>query len=1670
MTSLRSWSVPLIFVYLFSTLLIAGCGKPTLDTIKVEPVAATLTVGQSLHLRATGLDAKGQPIEGLNFTWSVLEDSGRIDATGLFTAFKPGTATVTVALGTVQSTATLTVEREQAAQLVAAVEPPEVTTGQQVHLTVTVQNAEGRGIATVPVQAQPTSPDTAIDPPSAPTDANGQATFTITVARQAMVNQVQLSADGQQTVVAVQGQPGPPATVRVTATATEVVAGEEAGLQVVVQDEAGNPIPNQQVSFTPLSNGTTVTPAQAPTNPQGEAGAVVRTSTSAGVNRIRLTTAELPPQDVEIRGTASAPSQVTLQTDSLETVASGTVTVTVQVRDAHGNAVADVPVQLTASPTAAAIEATTLRTDAQGTARVRLRTSPEAAANTVEAQVAVLPPAQLTVTGQAPTVLRLTPQTASVEMLATQRVQATAADARGHTVDVQPAWKVVGEIGTIDAEGTFTAAQLGSGVVMATYADLTAGAQLTVVPGAVAQLELTPEEATLVAGTTHQFQVKAFNAQRSPLEVRPTWTVTNDVGTIDASGLFTATKAGGGEVGVTVEGTTARARVTVTAGELATLRLSPERVVVQAGEEVQVQASGHDATGNLVPIAPTWRLTANLGELDPAGVFRAQHAGQGRIRAEVDTRPVVAEIPVEVVPAALHRIEVQPQTLTLSAGEELPFTATGSDAFGNTIPITPRWELTADLGTISATGTFVARSVGAALVQAWVDQLSGQASVLVKPSTLTSLTIEPAGPLSLTAGDATTLAVSGYDAYGNTVAVSPTWSQTAPLGTLSPDGSFRAEKVGRTALVVQSNGQSAAVQVTITPGKLTRMAISPADVALRAGDTLRFQTTGFDAYENEVEVQPTWRVVNDIGEISPTGEFTAMQAQTGQVVATAAGIAGQAQVTVHPGPLTLLKVTPEDLRLRAGEAAEMGVVGYDTFGNVVPVQPVWQVTAGMGSITPAGILTAQKAGAGRVVVAVGHLAAVAALRVEPGDAVTLRLDPASARVVSGRQQQFAVQGFDLGGNQVPVEATWEVRGNMGTIDPNGLFTATLAEMGAVVARADPLMVAAEVHVEPGEVTTLRLAPETATLKAGEQLEPRSEAFDAAGNRVPTAPAWTVTEGLGTVSAEGVFHAQRAGSGKLMAALGKAQQAMDIQVEPGPLATLALVPASLTTSAGTKTDFTTVGSDAYGNTVPVEPTWSLQGMIGQIDPARGTFQATTAGAGTVVAVVGTIAGLAPVSVEPGTATRLQIAPPTATLAAGDQASFTVTAFDAYHNITTADVVWSLTAPLGELANGTLQARRAGTTALVVSAGPVQARTTVQVQPGPVVRLQVTPLQEQLLAGKTLQFRALGYDAYDNAREVDATWSLTGEVGQLDATGGLTAGKQGIGQVTARVGGLAGQAHVTVVPGSVQRLVITPGEVELASTTTQEFTVTGLDAGGNAQSVPAHWAVTQGLGHLEPTGRFTAMQVGEGTVVGYTDGLVSTAEVRVTPGPVALLFVTPQPTTMRAGQTVAFQAQGFDAHRNAVPTVQPHWSVHGDLGTIDRNTGVFTATHVGRGKVQAAVAETVGSADVAVQPSMPDTEHSRLVASRVTVLADGKSAADIIVLVRDRFGNAVADAHVTLVSSRGDDIEQPGPSNAQGIAIGRIRSRQPGLSAISAVVESVLVNNALRLTFNQPGTAG
>lgn len=1671
MTSVRSTIVPTTLSLLLACLFIlSGCGKAELDKIDIQPGSASLTVGDTQQFSATPIDTEGEVMEDVAIAWSVDGDSGSIDAQGLFTAVKPGQVTVIATTETAQQKVSVTIAQEPVAALQVGVTPETVVAGEPAQVTVTVNNEAGRGIADVEVQAKALSNGTAVDPATANTNASGQATFTIATPANVQNNQIEISAGGQTATADLQSTAGPPATVQFSMEPAQVVAGQASQVDVLVLDQANNPVPGAAVTFDAGSEGATVTPSQATTDEQGRASAVLRAGTRAGGRQVQIQVSGLEPQVSAFQSLPDVASQLTLQSDMPATIAGGTVNLNVKVADAHGNAVPNATVQLAASPEGATLDATTLTSDASGVAATLLHLSPTPGANAVTATVAGVEPVQLDVTGRAPTAVRLEPQTVTIEMLGTQVFSAVAEDAEGHTVAVTPAWQVIGDNGTVDADGTFNATGLGEATVLGVYGDLKGGAQITIVSGDVAMVEVTPSEQSVTAGENVQFQAQAFNAHRHPLDVTPSWSVSNEVGEIDAVGLFTARKAGAGRVIATANGQSGEAGVTVTPGALAAVKVEPQTIRLQAGESVQLQAKGFDAVDNEVPLEPAWSLTADLGDLAADGTFKALHAGTGEIVVEAGPTPTVIAIPVEVTPAALERIEIDPATLTVSAGVQHVFEATGYDAFGNVVEVEPEWSLSKEgIGQIDAQGSFYAQKTGSVQLSATVGEIKGEASLTVKPDQLARLTIQPAGPLTLSAGTTVSFNLSGFDAYGNTVALTHEWHQTEPLGSINADGFFRAETVGSGNLMARQGDLNVSVPITVTPGKLSQIKLTPSAATLQAGSSQKWQAEGFDAYNNAVEIAPTWRVSEPIGNMTEEGLFTAHHAKTGQVIATAEGVSGSAEVTVEPGTLKMLSVTPEQVSLTAGETAQMIVVGYDAYGNPTPIQPVWHVPDGMGTVSADNVLTAQKAGTGRMIIAAEDLAEVVDISVKIGTLASLIVEPEMAEITSGAQQTFTVQGFDAGGNPVPAEVTWGVEGDHGTITPEGVFTATQVGAGQVQAVANDIVGAAEVEVVAGPAVALELMAPSPVVKAGESITLGSEAHDAAGNVIALAPTWSVEGDIGTITPEGVFTAQKSGSGQIVGSMDEVSQTIAIEVQPGDLATIAVTPEAPTLTAGETTTFTATGYDAHGNEVSVEVRWSAQGRIGTIDAASGRFQAITAGTGAVVAIDGTLAGVAMVTVKPGKVAKLHM-PSSYTVAAGEDASLKVTAVDAFNNPTEADLQWLLPDKLGQLSNGVLQGKQAGTGAIAVRSGDVEARTTLEVTPGNITRVQIEPAALDLKSGEQVQLRAIGLDAYGNTTDVAAAWALSGGIGSITAAGVLTAGQTGTGQVTAQLGDLQAAADVTVAPGALHRLELEPVQAQVASTTTQTFTANGYDAAGNDFVVDVAWAMSAKIGSIDQQGQFAATQVGKGTLVAYASGVVATAELVVTPGPIALVFVTPQPVQAKAGEDIAFAAQGFDAHHNIIPTLHTSWQVAGKIGNINAQTGIFSAMHVGQGKVVANVGESQGSADVEIRPGTPDANQSRLVSSRLDVPADGKTSADVIVHVQDRFGNPVMDAQVFLVSSRSDIIEQPVPTNQHGIALGHIRSKTPGTSEIIAVVESIRISNPIHLKFKGDGASG
>jgi parallel beta-helix repeat protein len=86
-------------------------------------------------------------------------------------------------------------------------------------------------------------------------------------------------------------------------------------------------------------------------------------------------------------------------------------------------------------------------------------------------------------------------------------------------------------------------------------------------------------------------------------------------------------------------------------------------------------------------------------------------------------------ITVSNVPNQLVTITVSPSSDTLLLGQNQQFTATGKDAHGNLINITPAWS--SNTGTISSSGLFTAQSVGTGIITATVVSLNGTATVAV---------------------------------------------------------------------------------------------------------------------------------------------------------------------------------------------------------------------------------------------------------------------------------------------------------------------------------------------------------------------------------------------------------------------------------------------------------------------------------------------------------------------------------------------------------------------------------------------------------------------------------------------------------------------------------------------------------------------------------------------------------------------------------------------------------------------------------------------------------------------------------------------------------------------------------------------------------------------------
>jgi len=359
----------------------------SLDSLYIEPAAATIVLDDTLHLTAVGVDTAGRRFALTRVTWSSTDPAVSFTPTGAVVGIALGTATVHVAAGAITATATVTVTPKPifgtSADTVlfsAFANGPDPAAQ-----TLTITNAGGGTLAPVVDSIHYVTGAggwlQAAIATGAGTDTLSLAPATSTLAVGSYVATVFLGAPK-----ATQK----PITVKLTMTvdAPFAMAIDSGDAQtatvntavpikptVLVRDQFNNPVPGAAVTFSVTGGGGSVSPVTGvATDAAGKARVTSWTlGTATGANTLRAQVTGVTPLTFSATGTPGAPAATSKTAGDTQAVTVNTavpVRPTLRVTDQFGNPVESVTVTFAVGSGGGGLSGGTKKTDGSGLAAV----------------------------------------------------------------------------------------------------------------------------------------------------------------------------------------------------------------------------------------------------------------------------------------------------------------------------------------------------------------------------------------------------------------------------------------------------------------------------------------------------------------------------------------------------------------------------------------------------------------------------------------------------------------------------------------------------------------------------------------------------------------------------------------------------------------------------------------------------------------------------------------------------------------------------------------------------------------------------------------------------------------------------------------------------------------------------------------------------------------------------------------------------------------------------------------------------------------------------------------------------------------------------------------------------------------------------------------------------
>jgi len=267
-----------------------------------------------------------------------------------------------------------------------------------------------------------------------------------------------------------------------------------------------------------------------------------------------------------------------------------------------------------------------------------------------------------------------------------------------------------------------------------------------------------------------------------------------------------------------------------------------------------------------------------------------------------------------VRPMTVERVTVSTPSPTLVIGEIVPLRATVVDDQGVdvTSEVSVSWTSSNNaIATVTNQGSVTAVAKGPVRISATTAGVTGSIDLVVgdpPPVPVASVTID--GPDVVQAGKTIDLTVTARAADGTLLADRPVlWSSDAPSkADVAPKpnvvrvGVVAGGKVGKAHITAQVERKETTVEVTVIPGDVVKVLVTPPIAAIRIGNSLELSAEARDIKDNVVlnrtfswtSLQPT------VATVSSTGVVTGVALGGAEIRATTAQVEGSATITVSP--------------------------------------------------------------------------------------------------------------------------------------------------------------------------------------------------------------------------------------------------------------------------------------------------------------------------------------------------------------------------------------------------------------------------------------------------------------------------------------------------------------------------------------------------------------------------------------------------------------------------------------------------------------------------------------------------------------------------------------------------------------------------------------------------